>query len=292
MAYYTCGCISWQWYYPYNYGPFLSDMTELEQLNSEIQFELGNPFKPFQQLLSCLPPSSSNLLPSCYHQLMHDTASPLKEYYPESIVIDMHGERQSWLGVVLLPFIDVNRLIDTEYMYECNRLLNEEEKRRNSFGSSCIYFPTSSVDVDEKLDDGEMRIQRINFKIQPGEAFKAQLLGGTKPTLPGFEDSVQGAHGRADHIHTNHNQPTQICFFFQRGACKKGKRCRFLHESDDNGDFVTAESAVSQVEFNCSNSGSNSHHDNRDNIRQAVPSARLSMPMITDEMLDDWCENG
>ena len=41
LAYYIKGCISWTWYYPYNYGPMLIDMVELEEKRSNIVFDLG-----------------------------------------------------------------------------------------------------------------------------------------------------------------------------------------------------------------------------------------------------------
>lgn len=48
---------SWQWYYPYHFAPFAADFTDVEQM--DIKFNLGQPFKPFEQLMSVFPAARS-----------------------------------------------------------------------------------------------------------------------------------------------------------------------------------------------------------------------------------------
>lgn len=96
LEYYYRGCVSWEWYYPYHYGPMLSDLTNINSTLDSISFFDGNdasisdtpdgvrrvagePLRPFEQLLGCLPPSSSNLLPKSMRWLMTDKSSPLNE---------------------------------------------------------------------------------------------------------------------------------------------------------------------------------------------------------------------
>ncbi|XP_026644813.1 5'-3' exoribonuclease 1 [Microtus ochrogaster] len=133
LHYYYHGVQSWSWYYPYHYAPFLSDIRNISAL--KIHFELGKPFKPFEQLLAVLPSASKNLLPTCYQHLMTSEDSPIIEYYPPDFKTDLNGKQQEWEAVVLIPFIDEKRLL--EAMETCNHSLKKEERKRNQH-SECL----------------------------------------------------------------------------------------------------------------------------------------------------------
>ncbi|XP_054336688.1 5'-3' exoribonuclease 1 isoform X12 [Pongo pygmaeus] len=133
LHYYYHGVQSWSWYYPYHYAPFLSDIRNISTL--KIHFELGKPFKPFEQLLAVLPAASKNLLPTCYQHLMTNEDSPIIEYYPLDFKTDLNGKQQEWEAVVLIPFIDEKRLL--EAMETCNHSLKKEERKRNQH-SECL----------------------------------------------------------------------------------------------------------------------------------------------------------
>uniref|UniRef100_A0A452QNW4 5'-3' exoribonuclease 1 n=1 Tax=Ursus americanus TaxID=9643 RepID=A0A452QNW4_URSAM len=133
LHYYYHGVQSWSWYYPYHYAPFLSDIRNISTL--KIHFELGKPFKPFEQLLAVLPAASKNLLPTCYQHLMTSEDSPIIEYYPPDFKTDLNGKQQEWEAVVLIPFIDEKRLL--EAMETCNYSLKKEERKRNQH-SECL----------------------------------------------------------------------------------------------------------------------------------------------------------
>ena len=132
--YYYQGCPSWNWFYPYHYAPFAADMTNLRDLFPEgVKFELGKPFRPYEQLMSVLPAASKHALPDAFHGLMTDPKSEVIDFYPEDFEIDMNGKKMSWQGIPLLPFIEEERLlkaVQAKYSelseYELSRNVNKE----------------------------------------------------------------------------------------------------------------------------------------------------------------------
>lgn len=135
LLYYYRGVSSWAWYYPHHYAPFISDLKNFSHL--KLEFEMGKPFLPFQQLLSVLPTASKDHLPSAYHKLMTDPNSPVVDYYPEQFETDLNGKQQSWEAVVLIPFIDEKRLLKA--MEPCDAFLTDEEKQRNVHGPMLLF---------------------------------------------------------------------------------------------------------------------------------------------------------
>ena len=108
FEYYYNGCISWSWFYPFHYAPFASDLINLDQL--VIKFDLDRPFFAFEQLLSVLPPYSAEALPLPFRKLMTDTKSPIYDFYPSNIKLDINNQPYAWMGVNLLPFVDADRI--------------------------------------------------------------------------------------------------------------------------------------------------------------------------------------
>ncbi|XP_023595097.1 5'-3' exoribonuclease 1 isoform X2 [Trichechus manatus latirostris] len=175
LHYYYHGVQSWSWYYPYHYAPFLSDIRNISTL--KIHFELGKPFKPFEQLLAVLPSASRNLLPACYQHLMTSEDSPIIEYYPPDFKTDLNGKQQEWEAVVLIPFIDEKRLL--EAMESCNHSLKKEERKRNQHSECLMYWYDRDTDFTypspwpEKFPD----IQRCctRYKIISLDAWRVDI---------------------------------------------------------------------------------------------------------------------
>ncbi|GJQ15930.1 hypothetical protein GpartN1_g7721.t1 [Galdieria partita] len=137
MRYYYRGCVSWTWYFPYHYAPFASDLAACPFEAESVQYERGKPFKPLEQLMAVLPPSSAkDVLPECLTKLMVDPHSELKPFYPDDFAIDLEGKRFVWQGVALLPFVDASLLENAVRNAEENLTL--EEKQRNSIGETIL----------------------------------------------------------------------------------------------------------------------------------------------------------
>jgi 5'-3' exonuclease len=77
--YYYSSVPSWDWFYPFHYSPFLTDIDVPEE---NTIFEQGRPFKPFEQLMSVFPQKTYYALPQCVQHLMLDINSPICDYFP------------------------------------------------------------------------------------------------------------------------------------------------------------------------------------------------------------------
>ncbi|TFY53636.1 hypothetical protein EVJ58_g9344 [Rhodofomes roseus] len=135
LQYYYQGTPSWQWYYPFHFAPFAGDFEEVR--HTQIDFKLGQPFKPFEQLMGVFPAASRMHIPEAFHHLMTEETSPIIDFYPPSFEVDMNGKRMLWQGVALLPFIDEKRLLGA--MAEHYPKITDDEKRRNRWGNDVMF---------------------------------------------------------------------------------------------------------------------------------------------------------
>lgn len=143
LYYYYKGCPSWNWYYKYHYSPRISDINMgikdmISKNEAEIKFDQATPFKPFEQLMAVLPARSRKLMPEIYRPLMTDERSPIIDFYPHEVEVDLNGKTASWEAVVLLSFVDEKRLLDVLRPMESK--LTPEEKKRNSYGNDISFI--------------------------------------------------------------------------------------------------------------------------------------------------------
>ncbi|BFZ59990.1 exonuclease II Exo2 [Saitoella coloradoensis] len=142
LKYYYQGVASWGWFYKYHYAPKISDVRK--GLGANLKFDLGSPFRPFDQLMGVLPERSKKLIPEAFRELMTEETSPITDFYPRDFDLDLNGKKQDWEAVVKIPFIDEKRLIAA--MQTREKRLTKDEKQRNSFGSSLSFTFDESLD--------------------------------------------------------------------------------------------------------------------------------------------------
>ncbi|KAL3478375.1 XRN 5'-3' exonuclease N-terminus-domain-containing protein [Aspergillus californicus] len=135
LFYYYRGIASWPWFFNSHYAPMISDVKK--GLKADMNFRLGRPFKPYQQLMGVLPDRSKKTVPVAYHELMTSSESPIIDFYPRDFELDMNGKKMEWEAVVKIPFIDERRLLDA--LATKDHLLTPEEKARNGFGVSLKF---------------------------------------------------------------------------------------------------------------------------------------------------------
>ncbi|KAI9794510.1 MAG: hypothetical protein M1833_000370 [Piccolia ochrophora] len=157
LFYYYRGVASWPWFYNYHYAPMISDVNK--GLGAELDFQLGQPFHPFEQLMGVLPDRSKKIVPTPYHDLMTNADSPIIDFYPRDFELDMNGKKMEWEAVVKIPFIDEKRLLDA--MVTKYPMLTDDERARNEFGATLKFtfapdldytYPSSLVGVFPDVD--------------------------------------------------------------------------------------------------------------------------------------------
>ncbi|KAK8203560.1 exonuclease II Exo2 [Zalaria obscura] len=142
LFYYYRGVVSWPWYYAYHYAPMISDVKK--GLKANMNFKLGQPFLPYQQLMGVLPDRSKKIVPVTYHDLMTNPDSPIIDFYPRDFDLDMNGKKMEWEAVVKIPFIDEKRLLSAMATKEAG--LTEAERSRNGFGVSLSFTYAPELD--------------------------------------------------------------------------------------------------------------------------------------------------
>jgi 5'-3' exoribonuclease 2 len=104
----------------------------------DLSFDKGTPFRPFEQLMGVLPAASRSCIPETFHHLMLEQDSTIADFYPEHFELDLNGKRFAWQAVILLPFIEEERLLSAMEPYY--QQLTPEEVFRNTMGNDVLYI--------------------------------------------------------------------------------------------------------------------------------------------------------
>lgn len=181
LLYYFQGCPSWTWFYPYHYAPFAADFVDLHK--TQIKFDQGKPFRPYEQLMGVLPAASNHAIPEVFRSLMSEEDSEILDFYPEDFPIDLNGKKFTWQGVALLPFIDSDRLLQA--MATRYPLLSAEDAARNETGKDVLIFSDSHALYTHAASHFYSKKQaQAKFQLDP------QISGGLSGELERNDDYV------------------------------------------------------------------------------------------------------
>lgn len=208
MYYYYKGIVDWAWFYPYHYGPYLTDVADFMASFECPEFVMGKPYAPLEQLLAVLPAASAAHVPKPFAELMTDPYSPILSFYPSKFEQDLNGKKSPWEAVVLIPFIDEERLLVA--VEAVSGQLTADEQERNSFGSSTLFThsPSHGTTIEPPPRSNYAAIQNCHCKVlqydlpvmEVAYSFKPELLPGVKP-LAGFSTLKNMPHcARLDSI--------------------------------------------------------------------------------------------
>ncbi|CAB3404848.1 unnamed protein product [Caenorhabditis bovis] len=182
LHYYYHGCISWSWFYPHHYAPYISDLVDFADM--KIEFGPSEPFRPFEQLLAVLPAASADCLPKPLQELMTEDsdASPIADFYPINFKTDLNGKKNDWEAVILIPFIDEERLLAA--MKPKMIRLTKEELARNEHGPHLLFTTRDSNGAITVL---RSEVDKDTFRI-PISRVKWGLIPNVKMDIyfPGF----------------------------------------------------------------------------------------------------------
>ncbi|KCV69090.1 hypothetical protein H696_04505 [Fonticula alba] len=182
LYYYYHGIPSWGWFFPMYYSPLISDLARVELLQEPAlryysHFDLQRPLDPFEQLLSVLPPASAALVPEGLRPLMSSdpAQSPVADFFPADFHVDLNGKMNDWESVVLVNFIDIDRLREVMAL-PMSRLPNAVLSRNQNSMEYFVFRHDPSVSYELALLD-------TGVSAADGAAPAPGILGGTIQTM-------------------------------------------------------------------------------------------------------------
>lgn len=115
--YYFDNCPGWEWYFPFDHPPFLTDIVKYFKTFrfNKFKFTKCKALEPVQQLLTVLPPQSHMLLPEKFRKLMTNTNSSLAYLYPTEFTQDFINKTKYWMAIPNLPPLDIQLI---KHIYE------------------------------------------------------------------------------------------------------------------------------------------------------------------------------
>ncbi|CAE7726055.1 XRN2 [Symbiodinium sp. CCMP2592] len=189
LHYYVRGCRSWSWFYPAHYPPLCAGLASVQgPLPAP---PLDAPVAPELQLLAVLPPQSSPLLPQRLRPLLEDRQSPIADFYPLHFETDLKEGDKEWQAIVLLPFVDEERLRKALFS-----VLQETDLSKSKPAQAVVVeeavLRSWNFAASESLPQSRACRDAEGVPLQFAEAAAAVLLLATETARKGGKGAQQG----------------------------------------------------------------------------------------------------
>ena len=86
---------------------------------------------------------------------MKDSLSPIADFYPSNIKLDINNQPYAWMGINLIPFIDAERIQKIVKIVLDNNKLTDKEKKLNERGDNLLI--SRDLEILKKFE-GELKI--------------------------------------------------------------------------------------------------------------------------------------
>ena len=116
---------------------------------------------------------------------MKNPESQIIDMYPTDFAVDMNGKKFEWMGVVLLPFLDEERL--HKALANVYDDLNEDERQRNKLGNNILMVSRKSKIYPGMRDVYEKGMSLAKMSDQSDALIEAKdnhgIQGSLKPDM-------------------------------------------------------------------------------------------------------------
>jgi len=168
----------------YHHTPLLSDvaavLSQIKTVEGYLAHDGQVVLNPIHQLLAVLPLKSKDLLPNEVKHLMSKD-SPISDMYPANAVVEMDGKNNEWQGIVLIPFIDPERIImavNTTTVFSVER--------------ASLYAQANNIILQKEKEMIALDIQKREFR----QYIEKQKHAGRGRGRSGGYQSREGYQGR------------------------------------------------------------------------------------------------
>jgi 5'-3' exonuclease len=195
FRYYNKGmdAVNFKYVYRHHYTPLIGDIAVVASGSEpedfvgykEVMYEY---ISPIHQLLAVLPPQSKSILPKEVQKLMN-VNSVIADYYPTYALLDRYGTNKDWQGVLLINFVNIDRIVDAVNKYA------KISKRRYK-----EYDIANVITVERTQEEAAQIVkQRRSGRGRGGGRGRGRGRGRGSRSRSGSRSRTSGGRGRSSY---------------------------------------------------------------------------------------------